>query len=526
MTNSNSAITVKHFCQVAAGVTENLAKEITTKERFSRLIDAFIELFPSDAVALLQLEGDELYPVAVKGFTPDTLGRRFSIEGEPRLARILNQKSPVRFPAESDLPDPYDGLIDLVVGEKLHVHDCMGASLYVDNKLWGVVTLDALTPGTFDDLNMDAFTAFIRLTEASVKVSGLIDYLQEKVNREHAVVQAVISEKSHEIVGQSPVMKVLFSEMQAVANTDLSVLVLGETGVGKELVARFLHEHSLRKKQSLVYVNCAALPESLAESELFGHRKGAFSGAIDDRAGKFELADGGTLFLDEVGELPLLIQAKLLRVLQNGEIQRVGDDKHREVSVRIIAATNRDLKKEVAAGRFRADLYHRLSVYPIFVPPLRDRGQDVLALAGFFLGQQKRRLGVATLRLSERARTSLLSYHWPGNVRELEHLMSRAAVKTVSENKGSDRSITIENLGLESDVVFDKPTSTDIVPNVLPTLMDTSLSLKNAVDEYQRQLIINKLEANNYNKAATARDLDVDRGNFYRLLKRLHISDE
>ena len=180
-----------------------------------------------------------------------------------------------------------------------------------------------------------------------------------------------------------------------------------------------------------MHVNCAALPEALAESELFGHVRGAFSGAIAERAGRFEAAEGGTLFLDEVGELPLSIQAKLLRALQNGEIQRLGADRPRKVNVRIIAATNRNLKERVQEGSFRADLYHRLSVYPVPIPPLRERGNDVLLLAGFFLELNRARLGLRSLRLSVAAEDALHRYAWPGNVRELEHVVSRAALKAV-----------------------------------------------------------------------------------------------
>jgi anaerobic nitric oxide reductase transcription regulator len=185
----------------------------------------------------------------------------------------------------------------------------------------------------------------------------------------------------------------------------LSVLITGETGVGKELVAEAIHLQSPRAQKPLISLNCAALPELLVESELFGHVKGAFSGAVNGRSGKFELADGGTIFLDEVGELPLPVQAKLLRVLQSGQLQRVGSDQEHHVDVRIIAATNRDLAEEVRVGRFRADLYHRLSVYPLRVPPLRERGRDVLLLAGFFLEENRARMGLRSLRLNPRRKS-------------------------------------------------------------------------------------------------------------------------
>jgi len=224
----------------------------------------------------------------------------------------------------------------------------------------------------------------------------------------------------------------VLKELRVVASADLPVLLLGETGVGKELFARELHILSQRSDKPLIYVNCAALPESLAESELFGHVKGAFSGATSDRSGRFEVAHGGTLFLDEVGELPLSIQAKLLRVLQNGEIQRLGSDKYRKVDVRLIAATNRNLRQQVSNETFRADLYHRLSVYPLPIPPLLERGDDVSILAGHFLELNRARLGLRALRLSPEAELAIQQYQWPGNVRELEHVISRAAIKLLS----------------------------------------------------------------------------------------------
>mgnify|MGYP002143293991 CR=1 FL=1 len=269
------------------------------------------------------------------------------------------------------------------MGEPLPVHDCMGVGLRIDGQPWGVLTLDALQTGTFDAAARTALQQCRALVETVLRISRL-----EQENRALAAHhdggpqggRAVPATPGHlEIVGQSDVLTRLLHEMQVVAGSDLPVLLLGETGVGKELFARLLHRHSPRRHKPLVHVNCAALPESLAESELFGHRRGAFSGAVSDRPGRFEAADGGTLFLDEVGELPLTVQAKLLRTLQNGEIQRLGADEPRRVNVRVIAATNRSLRDLVANGSFRADLYHRLSVYPVPIPPLRERGVLVVA---------------------------------------------------------------------------------------------------------------------------------------------------
>ncbi|MHB8765633.1 MAG: sigma-54-dependent Fis family transcriptional regulator [Deferrisomatales bacterium] len=230
------------------------------------------------------------------------------------------------------------------------------------------------------------------------------------------------------IVGRSAALRRLLEQVALVAPTEASVLILGESGTGKELVARAIHEGSGRRDRPLVRVNCASVPRELFESEFFGHARGAFTGALRDRAGRFEVADGGTLFLDEVGEIPPELQAKLLRVLQEGTFERVGDDRTRRVDVRVVAATNRDLRAEAAAGRFRQDLYFRLSVFPLEVPPLRERLEDVPDLARHFLSLTCRRLGVPEPALKQGHLLTLQGYGWPGNVRELQNVIERAVI--------------------------------------------------------------------------------------------------
>ncbi|WP_163027234.1 sigma 54-interacting transcriptional regulator, partial [Pseudomonas viridiflava] len=262
-------------------------------------------------------------------------------------------------------------------------------------------------------------------------------------------------------------------------------------------------------------------PETLVESELFGHVKGAFSGAVNGRSGKFELADGGTLFLDEVGELPLSVQSKLLRVLQSGQLQRVGSDQEHRVDVRIIAATNRNLAEEVRSGRFRADLYHRLSVYPLQVPALRERGRDVLLLAGYFLEENRLRMGLRSLRLNPEAQRMLLAHAWPGNVRELEHLISRAVLKALSGHAQRPRILTIEPQSLGLDEAID---SLPLLPQALEVAAGVEgQGLKAAVDAYQRALIANALDRHQGRWTEVARELSVDRANLNRLSKRLGI---
>ncbi len=251
------------------------------------------------------------------------------------------------------------------------------------------------------------------------------DYLREEV---------AASGSFGDILGRSPALDRVLRQVQMVAPTDANVLVLGESGSGKELIARAIHQRSPRAHKPLVKVNCGSIPGELFESEFFGHVRGSFTGAVRDRVGRFQLADGGTLFLDEVGEIPLGLQSKLLRVLQEGEFERVGDESTRRVNVRVVAATNRDLKKEVSEGRFRLDLYYRLGVFPMEVPPLRDRREDIPELIAHFIRQASMRFHVAPPGVAQREVERAQGYDWPGNVRELQNVVERAVI--VSTNGG------------------------------------------------------------------------------------------
>jgi len=260
-----------------------------------------------------------------------------------------------------------------------------------------------------------------------------VERLKEQLEAENVYLRSEIMEEHRhgEIIGASAALGKVLRQVTQVAETDMTVLVLGETGTGKELVARLIYERSARSDRPLVKVNCAALPAELIESELFGHERGAFTGAVSSRVGRFELADNGTIFLDEIGELPVGLQSKLLRVLQEGEFERLGGAKTIKVDVRVIAATNRNLAVEISKGRFRADLYYRLNVYPIHVPPLRERKDDIELLAEVFLQEAQRKLGKSFGKLPRGVIGALQEYDWPGNVRELENLMSRAVVMSI-----------------------------------------------------------------------------------------------
>jgi len=231
-----------------------------------------------------------------------------------------------------------------------------------------------------------------------------------------------------DIIGDSPGLRKVMQQIQLVAPTDAAVLISGESGTGKELVARAIHESSPRKGRALIKVNCGAIPENLFESEFFGHMRGAFTGAVRDKAGRFELADGGTLFLDEIGEISLAMQSKLLRVLQEQEIERVGDTRTRKINVRIIAATNRDLKKDVEAGRFRQDLFYRLVVFPLELPPLRERREDIAPLAAHFVRVAAKKMNRPMPRFTKAHAEQLTAHDWVGNIRELQNAVERAVI--------------------------------------------------------------------------------------------------
>ncbi|EPJ87923.1 anaerobic nitric oxide reductase transcription regulator [Pseudomonas sp. CFII64] len=501
----------------------DLSRELPDDERYRRLLQALRQLLPCDAVALLRLEDDVLIPLAVQGLSADTLGRRFKVAEHPRLKVLLESPGPTRFSTDCELPDPYDGLVEGHPGH-LEVHDCLGCPLYFQDKPWGLITLDSLDPSRFGSVDLDNLQAFASLAAATVMASERIKQLARGFEDQRQLAEvykrAAGGRSPRELIGQSAVHKRMQQEIQLVGNSALSVLITGETGVGKELVAEAIHMSSPRAQKPLISLNCAALPEMLVESELFGHVKGAFSGAVNGRSGKFELADGGTIFLDEVGELPLPVQSKLLRVLQSGQLQRVGSDQEHHVDVRIIAATNRDLAEEVRSGRFRADLYHRLSVYPLLVPPLRERGRDVLLLAGFFLEENRARMGLRSLRLNVDAQKLLVSYTWPGNVRELEHLISRAVLKSLSAHKERPRILTIEAaaLGLNDEVAV----SHSSAPAV-PATVVAGGTLKDSVDAFQCRVIEEALARHQGKWVDVAREMGLDRANLSRLARRLGI---
>jgi len=273
--------------------------------------------------------------------------------------------------------------------------------------------------GTYTRTMFVDITERVLMEQEQARLQAQNEYLLEEIRSAHDF---------GDIVGESHGIRKVMQQIQLVAPTDAAVLINGESGTGKELVARAIHENSPRKSRALIKVNCGAIPENLFESEFFGHMRGAFTGAVRDKPGRFELADGGTLFLDEIGEIPLPMQAKLLRVLQEQEIERVGDTRTRKVNVRIIAATNRDLKKEVEAGRFRQDLFYRLVVFPLEIPPLRERREDIAPLAAHFVRVTAKKMNCSPPRFTKAQAEQLTAHDWPGNIRELQNAVERAVI--------------------------------------------------------------------------------------------------
>ncbi len=301
------------------------------------------------------------------------------------------------------------------------------------------------------------------------------------------------------LIGESEAMRALDEQIRSAAPSNSRVLISGENGSGKEIVARALHRLSHRAEQAFVDVNCAAIPEELIESELFGHRKGAFTGAIDERKGKFELADGGTLFLDEVADMSVRTQAKVLRVLQEQTFQKVGGQQPITVDVRVIAATNKELEAEIARGSFRDDLYYRLNVIPLHVPPLRARGNDVVLLAEHFLRRFAAETGTPRKKLSSGAAAKLKAYHWPGNVRELRNVIERLAIL------------------LRSDTIEPQDVQLEARPGT-PEEIAANLTLRDARDAFEKQYILGRLRDFAGNVSRTAEALGVERSNLYRKL--------
>jgi len=363
-------------------------------------------------------------------------------------------------------------------------------------------TIEAMKLGAFDYLMKPLnIKEVMRVLEKAVEIKELID-------DNTSVPEKAVGYKEDQMIGFSPIMQNVYKTIGRVANTSATVLIRGESGTGKELVAQAIHYNSVRKDRPFIKINCASIPENLLESELFGHERGAFTGAVGSKSGRFELANKGTLFLDEIGEMSAALQAKLLRVLQEKEFDRLGGTETIKVDVRIIAATNNDLEKSIEEGQFREDLFYRLNVVDIVLPPLRERKEDIPALLEHSVKCCNAEYDKAVTGFSNEATAMLKAYDWPGNVRELKNLCERAVLMSngpvltledlpISLKKGSKRLTWLSEIGGES--------------------------FKEIVSEVEREVIIKALEDNKWNRSAAASALKMNRSSFYAKMKELEI---
>jgi transcriptional regulator with GAF, ATPase, and Fis domain len=413
------------------------------------ILTALRDLVDYEMAVILKLTGANILTVQkAQGPLVNEQIKNFSIDLSRRtdLAHIIGVDQPYLFNEKEKHKDTYEDLLELPDD-----HSCLVAPLYVQETPIGLLTLDHTACSMFSPAIVKFIGTISRLIAVIIaqnESSQYLDTLRRDLTRERNILLTQEAPQLQDIImGSSPAWSRVIDQVKIVAESDLPILIHGETGTGKELVARTIHKLSPRSDKPFITLNCSALNASLAESELFGHEKGAFTSAIAQRKGRFEIADGGTLFLDEIADLPMEIQPKLLRTLQEGTFERIGGEVTRFCDVRIIAASHMDLKQRVQQGRFREDLYYRLGVYPLELPPLCQRQEDILPLTRHFIQKEAKKAGIRSAGISEEAVTGLMSYSWPGNVRELQNAVSRGVLLA----KG--RVIECQHLGLQRSSV-------------------------------------------------------------------------
>jgi transcriptional regulator with GAF, ATPase, and Fis domain len=465
-----------------------LMREEDPERLFKKLLEAVVDLTRAEKGFVIILRDGERQLAASHNVGKETLD--ISRVSDTIIDQVISDRRAVI--VSDALSDRRYGRAQSVVDLKLSSVMCV--PLLFRNDLIGVLYLgnDAIT-GLFTERDLSQLQVWASQASLAVHAALLLSELKSS-NRN--LREQLRRSGQGSIVGSSRPMKNVFRMIKKVAPTDLSVLVLGETGTGKELVARELHQQGDRRTKPFVSINCGAIPENLLESELFGHKKGSFTGAVADKIGKFEAANGGTLFLDEIGEMPMNLQVKLLRVLQERVIERVGELHLRAVDIRVVSATNKDLEEEIREGRFREDLFYRLNEVSLQLPPLRERGEDIHELARFFLTRFAEQYGSRARGFTNEAVVGMLNYYWPGNVRQLENRVKKAVIM-------SDRAlINEEDLGISA------------APK------RKVQSLEEAAEEFKKTYIREALELNNWNKAQTARDLGVDPRTIFRYIEK------
>jgi transcriptional regulator with GAF, ATPase, and Fis domain len=454
------------------------------------LMDSVIEITNADKGFLILMQGDHLAVKVARNLKRENIADAVSQLSDSIIAKVVkSRKALIISDAMND--DEFAGAKSVM---KLKLSSVICCPLLEKGNLLGLIYVgnDSVVD-LFQDETMRVMTVFA--AQAALIVSNALLLNDLRIDN-RTLQQRLEQVRFGEIVGTSPPMQEVFRKVEKIAQTDISVLVTGETGTGKELIAREIHNRSPRAKGPFVTINCGAIPENLLESELFGHVKGAFTGAVANKQGKFQQASGGTLFLDEIGEMPLNLQVKLLRAIQEKVVIKVGDTRPEPVDIRILAATNRDLEEEIKGERFREDLFYRLNVVNIHLPPLRDRGEDVLVIARYLLSRYAKEYDSKVKGFSPNASVAIRKHNWPGNIREMENRIKKAIVLADTTMIGPD------DLGLTADVL----------PEILP--------LSVAKERYQRNYINEVLALNNGNRTKTARDLGVDPRTIFRHLEK------
>ena len=455
------------------------------------LLDALLEITRADKGFVIELVNGEPEVRAARNVAQGSIEDAVARVSDSIVQRVLSTRRPLVV-ADALHDSEWSGSASVV---NLRLQSVMCAPLLARGEVFGAIYLgNDRVRNLFDERSLETLTVFA--SQASLLLQNAL-LLRDLRRENEALRDSIESRRYGELLGTGASMREVYRRIEKVAPTDVTVLVRGETGTGKELVAREIHRRSPRAGAPFVAVNCAAIPEGLLESELFGHVKGAFTGAVASRAGRFQAASGGTLFLDEIGEMPPSLQVKLLRALQERVVQRVGEARPEPVDIRVVAATHRALEADVRAGRFREDLFYRLQVVTIELPPLRERGDDVTVLARWFLHRYAAEFSSRARGFSPDALVALRRYRWPGNIRELDNRVKKAAVLA------EGTLITPDDLDLGRE------------------LLERTLSLAEALEEFRKRYISEILERNGGNRTKTAKDLDVDPRTVFRHLEKL-----
>ncbi len=470
--------------------SERLLRDYKLESLLETLMDTVIEITSADKGFLILTEGEDLNVKVARNLKRENILNAMAQFSDSIVEKVIRSRRP------------------LIVSDALNDDQFSTAKSVMNLKLSSVMCVPLLERGNllgliyvgndnvvdlFDEANLNVLTVFA--AQASLLIRNALLVRELRLDNE-SLTERLEKIAFGEIIGSCAAMQDIYKRIRKIAGTDVSVLITGETGTGKELIAREVHRRSNRAEGPFVTINCGAIPENLLESELFGHVKGSFTGAVSTKEGRFQAATGGTLFLDEIGEMPMQLQVKILRALQEHTVVKVGGNKPESVDIRIIAATNRVLEDEIRAGRFREDLYYRLNVVNIHLPPLRDRGEDIVLIGKYLLGKFTQEYDAATKGFSPNAIIAMKKFEWPGNIRQMENHIKKAIIL------GDKALLGPEDLGLTEEMI------------------DSVVPLAKAKEEFQRRYINDVLARNSGNRTKTARDLGVDPRTIFRHLEK------